>query len=58
MQIYKKAYLKLFNAITDALEAIENGDSYKAIELLIRAQQDAEEIIISDQERASSKNAP
>lgn len=50
MQIYKKAYLKLFNAITDALEAIENGDSYKAIELLILAQQDTEEIIVSSQE--------
>lgn len=58
MQIYKKAYLKMFNAVTDALNALQSGESDKAIELLIRAQQDAEEIIISDQERASSKNAP
>lgn len=58
MQIYKKAYLKMFNAVTDALNALQSGESDKAIELLIRAQQDAEEIIILDQERASSKNAP
>ena len=58
MQIYKKAYLKMFNAVTDALNALQSGESDKTIELLICAQQDAKEIIISDQERASSKNAP
>lgn len=51
MQIYKKAYLKMFNAVTDALEALESGESDKAIELLIRAQQDAEEIIISSEDQ-------
>ena len=50
MQIYKKAYLKMFNAVTDALNALQSGDSYKAIELLILAQQDTEEIIVSSQE--------
>lgn len=49
MQIYKKAYLKLFNAITDALEALENDDSVSAAKTLILAQQEAEEIIISAQ---------
>lgn len=50
MQIYKKAYLKMFNAVTDALNALQSGESDKAIELLIRAQQDAEEIIISSED--------
>ena len=48
MQIYKKAYLKMFNAVTDALNALQSGESDKAIELLIRAQQDAEEMYLSD----------
>ena len=47
MQIYKKAYLKLFNAISDALAALKNNDTDKAVKLLISAQQEAEEIIIS-----------
>lgn len=47
MQIYKKAYFKLFNAISDALAALKQNDIDGAKGLLISAQQEAEEIIIS-----------
>lgn len=46
MDKYKKAYLLLFNRITDAIEAIENSDVELAREILISAQQKAEEIHI------------
>lgn len=43
MNIYKKAYFLLFNAITDALEQL-------AQERSAQAQQNAEELIISSDE--------
>lgn len=42
--MYKKMYLRLFNAITDALGLMEKGDPAGAAEVLKRAQQGAEEI--------------
>lgn len=50
MQIYKKAYLRLFNAVTDALDALKNNDPDRAGKILVFAQQEAEEIIISAQD--------
>ncbi len=43
MQLYKTLYHLLFNAITDALRALDAGETDKARELLIFAQQSAEE---------------
>ena len=42
-KIYKELYYYLFNQITDALSALERQDFGKAKDILIQAQQDAEE---------------
>ena len=44
MEMYKKMYYTLFNAITDA---IEEEDKEKAVEILKNAQIETEEIFIS-----------
>ena len=49
--MYKKMYLILFNAITDALEAIKAQNFGTAADTLIRAQQDAEEVYLSAPEK-------
>ena len=46
MPDYEKLYHLLFNAITDALRKIETGDAETARFLLVRAQQQAEELYI------------
>jgi hypothetical protein len=43
-QIYQGMYLHLFNVVTDALAALERGQTEKAKALLIQAQQDCEEL--------------
>lgn len=48
--MYKKMYLKLFNAVTDALGLMEKGDPAGAAEVLKRAQQGAEEIYMEGNE--------
>lgn len=45
--MYKKMYLTLFNAITDALGLLEEKRPAEAVSLLKRAQQDTEEQYIS-----------
>ena len=47
MPDYEKMYHLLFNAITDALEQIEQQNFGSAKDLLIAAQQKAEEIYIT-----------
>ena len=47
MANYEKMYSTLFNAITDALEQIEQQNFGSAKDLLIAAQQKAEEIYIT-----------
>ena len=47
MTDYEKMYHLLFNAITDALEQIEQQNFGSAKDLLIAAQQEAEEIYMS-----------
>ncbi|MBQ3355604.1 MAG: hypothetical protein IJG45_00630 [Oscillospiraceae bacterium] len=47
MPDYEKLYHDLFNAITDALDAIEAGSILCAKSLLIRAQQAAEETYLA-----------
>ena len=46
-ELYEKMYYKLFNAVTDALEAIGKGEFSKAENILVRAQQQTEDIFIS-----------
>ena len=46
MPDYQKMYALLFNAITDALREIDRNDIAAAQQLLILAQQQAEEIYI------------
>ena len=43
MDTYKVMYLQLFNAVTDSIEALAAQNFGKAKEILIKAQQDAEE---------------
>jgi len=47
MANYEKMYSTLFNAITDALEQIEQQNFGSAKDILIAAQQKAEEIYIT-----------
>ena len=47
MSGYKTLYFKLFSAITDALEAIEDEKPWLAYKRLILAQQETEEKYIS-----------
>ena len=49
MDEYKKPYLTLWNAVTDALEQLNRQDYICAEEPLLKAQQDAEEIYISNE---------
>ena len=46
--MFKRMYLLLFNRITDAIEAIERGDSIQAKTILIRAQQDTEALYMGE----------
>ena len=46
MQLYKKMYLHLFNAITDTIELLQQGKLDEAKQMLIQAQQETEEIYI------------
>ena len=48
MEMYQKMYYHLFNAITDALE---ENDIEKMKKILVKAQQEAEEIYISWEEK-------
>ncbi len=47
---YKKMYLNLFNRITDAIEEIEKMNLGTAKDILIAAQQSAEEEYIGEEE--------
>ena len=48
--MFKRMYLLLFNRISDALEMLERGDTARARTVLIRAQQDAEELYMEGTE--------
>lgn len=48
--LYKKLYLHLFNAVTDALERMNRLDYASAEYILKKAQQDCEEIYISEED--------
>ena len=48
--MFKKMYLLLFNRVIEAIEALESGDTRSARTILIRAQQDAEELYMEGQD--------
>lgn len=48
MDNFPKYYTRLFNGITDAIEALRQQNYIQAEDLLIRAQQDAEEMYLED----------
>ena len=52
--MYKKMYFRLFNAITDVLEALEQGNIWDAKRLLMEAQCAAEEMYISAEDDEES----
>jgi C4-dicarboxylate-specific signal transduction histidine kinase len=49
MDNYKAMYYILFNAITNAIEAQADSNYETAMKILIKAQQNAEEVFISGQ---------
>ena len=55
MQNYQKLYTLLFNACTDAVEAMERMDFGMAKTILVSAQQQAEEQYISTEEPAAAE---
>lgn len=52
---YKKLYFMLFNFVTDGINALENFDGVKALQILKPAQIDCEELYISSQEGKQPK---
>ena len=50
MPDYQKMYTTLFNAITDAIESIQQHNYGAAKEILIQAQQETEELYIRAEE--------
>ena len=47
MNLYKDLYFKLFAVMADAVETLEKGVAQYAKSILIAAEQEAEEIVIS-----------
>ena len=54
---YSALYHIMFNAATDAVEAVSQGEAEHARELLIAAQQRCEEEYVSDCSEAAASNA-
>ena len=48
--MYGKMYYRLFNAVTDPLQEMENRNYGTAQQLLVAAQQDCEEIYLDGEE--------
>ena len=49
-ELYKNLYFHLFNQITDALEEMEKQNFGQVRDILIRAQQEAEETYLNAEE--------
>ena len=45
--LYKKLYFRLFNAVSDAVKALEDYDAVACLRILKRAQSECEEIYIN-----------
>ena len=56
--LFKKMYFLLFRRITEAIEVLERGDDSRARSILIRAQQEAEELYLEgiDEKSVQSMN--
>lgn len=50
MELYRKLYFTIFNGVTDALEALEVKNYGRAKEILQKAQQNAEEQYLEQEE--------
>ena len=50
MKIYKQLYHMIFNAMTDTIEALENQNYGRALQIMKKAQQDAEEQFLDSEE--------
>ena len=50
--LYQKLYYTLFNACTDCVDALEEGEYARAHSILIRAQSSCEERYLSAKNRA------
>ena len=48
METLPKQYTRLFNGVTDALEALKEQNYGQARDILIKAQQEAEELYLQD----------
>lgn len=48
-EIYKQMYYKLFNSVSDAISALRRGETLQAHDILIKAQQNSEEMYISQE---------
>lgn len=51
MKVYEKMYYHLFNAVTDALNALERKNYGQAEEILKTAQQKSEEIYLEQPQK-------
>lgn len=58
MEEYKKPYLILWTSCTAAVSALERQNFGLAKEILLRAQQEAEEAYLADCRRAGSPASP
>ena len=50
MQLYQTLYHLVFNAVTDAIRALDDDDTAAARDILIRAQRDAERRYLDETE--------
>ena len=58
MECYTSGYFRLFRGITDALATLEEHNYGIAKDLLITAQQEAEEIFLDAEEYCERRTAP
>lgn len=58
MEEYKKPYLILWTSCTAAISALERQNFGLAREILLRAQQDAEEAYLADGRRPAPPDSP
>ena len=50
MSVYQNIYLKLFNAVTDAIRELDGKKPYKARQILVDAQRDCEDTYITEKQ--------
>ena len=57
-RIYKRMYLRLFNAVTDAVAILEKAGECEARERLILGQRETERMFIEDENTGVDSNRP